>query len=226
MEEFERIEKIIDKNKLKKLRNAKVLIVGIGGVGGYAFEALVRSGVKNITIVDADTISKSNINRQIIALQNNIGKTKVDVAKKRAELINPKATIKTVNEFLLEDNIDKLFKTKFDYIIDACDTISTKIALIKKSKEKKIKLISCMGTGNKIDPTKLEIIDIRKTNYDPVAKVVRKLLKELQINDKVMAVCSSEKPIKTNDRTPGSITTVPAVAGMYCASYIINDCIK
>ena len=223
---FERIEKIIGKNGFKKLMKVKVLIVGIGGVGGYALEALVRSGVENITIVDSDKIEKSNINRQIIATSKTIGLNKCDVAKKRAEEINPKVNIKCFKEFILEDNIKKLFKSKYDYIIDACDTISTKVCLIKESEEKEIKIISCMGTGNRVDPTKLSIMDISKTAYDPVAKIMRKLLKDLRISKKTYVVCSSEKPIKTKDRTPGSLAIVPATAGMYCSFFVINDVLK
>ena len=224
--QFDRLLKIITYEQLEKLNQTKILIVGIGGVGGYALEAIVRSGIENITIVDSDDIDITNLNRQIISLHSNIGKKKVDVAKSSAKDINPNVKITTYDTFVLDSNIDSLFKHEYDYIIDACDTSSTKVALIKKAHELGIKIISCMGTGNKFDPTKLSITEIKKTNYDPLAKVLRKLLKDLGINNKVMVVSSTESPVKTSDRTPGSIITVPAVAGLYCATYVINDILE
>ena len=223
MEEFERIKKIITEEDFKCLENTKILIIGIGGVGGYALETIIRSGIRNITIVDADKIDISNFNRQIIATSKTIGMDKCTAYKKRAEEINPKVKIKVISEFILENNISKLFNTKYDYIIDACDTISTKIALIKMASEKNIKIISCMGVGNKFDPTKLSITKLSKTSYDPVAKAMRKILKEQNINQDIFVVSSTEKPVITKDRIPGSMVMVPAVAGIYCASFVINN---
>ena len=226
MNEFNRIAGMISQKEMQQISKLKVLIVGIGGVGGFAFESLIRSGVKNITIVDADIIDISNLNRQLITLQNNIGKEKTEEAIKRAALINPKAKITSIKNFITKDNINTLFKRKYDYIIDACDTISTKVALIQKAHESKTKIISSMGTGNKLDPSQLAIVDIRKTSYDPIAKILRKLLKDLHINGKVMVVSSTEKPKKSKNKTPGSMIFVPATAGILCASYIINDALN
>ena len=220
---FDRLLKIINKDDFKKIQNIKVLIVGIGGVGGYSLETLVRLGVLNITIVDKDIIDITNLNRQIISNTTNIGEKKVDIAKKRCLEINPNININTIDKFIL-DNIDELNIKDYDYIIDACDTITTKLELIKEANKYSKKIISCMGTGNRIDPTKLEITDIFKTNNDPVCKIMRKLLKENNIK-KQQVVYSKEIPIKT-DRTPGSTSLVPSVAGIYCTYYIINDVIN
>lgn len=223
--EFDRLKKIINDNEFEKIKKTKVLIVGIGGVGGYALEALIRSGVEYITIVDNDIVDITNINRQIISLQKTIGKTKTNVAKLRALDINPNAKINEIQKFIDKDNIDELFNDNYDYIIDACDTITTKVLLIKYAKEKNINIISCMGTGNRLDPTKLCITSLDKTNNDPLAKVMRKLLKENNITTEIPVVWSSELPINISDRTPGSCITVPATAGLFLASYIINNII-
>lgn len=219
--ELDRLLKIISEEELKRIKETRVLIVGIGGVGGYALEALVRMGVSHITIVDSDTVDITNLNRQIIALHSNIGKKKVLVAKERILDINENTCVSTLDLFLNKDNIASL-PIDFDYIIDACDTVTTKLELVKWANKRNIKIISAMGTGNKFDPTKLEITDIFKTNNDPLAKVMRRLLRENGIK-KLMVVASKELPIKTNTRVPGSTSLVPSVAGIYCASYIIND---
>ena len=221
---FDRILKIVNENDFKKIQKLNILIVGIGGVGGYTLETLVRMGVLNITIVDHDTIDISNINRQIIALNSNIGEKKVNVAKKRALDINPNINIKTIDEFILDDNIDKLNINEYDYVVDACDTLTTKLLLIKKCHENNIKIISCMGTGNKFHPELLEITDIYKTEYDPLAKRIRSILRKDGIK-RLTVIASKEKPIKT-DSTPGSTSLVPSVAGILISSYIINDTIK
>lgn len=219
--ELDRLLKIINEEELKRIKETRVLIVGIGGVGGYALEALVRMGVSHITIVDSDTVDITNLNRQIIALHSNIGKKKALVAKERILDINENTCVSALDLFLNKDNIASL-PTDFDYIIDACDTVTTKLELVKWANKMNIKIISAMGTGNKFDPTKLEITDIFKTNNDPLAKVMRRLLRENGIK-KLMVVASKELPIKTNTRVPGSTSLVPSVAGIYCASYIIND---
>lgn len=222
---YERTLKIINKEQFNKIIKKPILLVGLGGVGGYALESLVRFGFQNITIVDHDNISLSNLNRQIIATSENIGLAKAEEAQKRATKINKNINIKVLATFLTKDNISQL-STKYDYIIDACDTITTKLELIKFAIKNNIKIISCLGTGNRLDPTKLVITDIWQTNYDPVAKILRKLLRDNNINTKIPVIWSKEIPIKTGDSQPGSICTVPAVAGIYMVSYIINDSLK
>lgn len=223
---FDRLTKIIDEFDFNKIKNLNILLIGIGGVGGYTLETLVRMGINNITIVDYDKVDITNINRQIIATTKTIDEYKVDVAKERALEINPNINIKVIKNNINKDNYLDLFKDPYDYVIDACDTITTKVLLIEYCTLNKIKIISCMGTGNRIDPTKLEITNIWKTNNDPLAKVMRKLLKEKNIKDKIPVICSSELPIKIKDRTPGSTSIVPSVAGIYITSYIINDTLK
>lgn len=222
---YERTLKIINKEQFNKIIKKPILLVGLGGVGGYALESLVRFGFQNITIIDHDNISLSNLNRQIIATSENIGLAKAEEAQKRATKINKNINIKVLATFLTKDNISQL-STEYDYIIDACDTITTKLELIKFAIKNNIKIISCLGTGNRLDPTKLVITDIWQTNYDPVAKILRKLLRDNNINTKIPVIWSKEIPIRTGDSQPGSICTVPAVAGIYMVSYIINDSLK
>lgn len=222
MNQFERLELLI-KEKIKNIYDKKVLVIGLGGVGSYAIEALIRSGIHNITIVDNDTISITNLNRQLMTYQNNIGKYKTDEIEKRILDINPNCKITKINKFLTLENINEVFNEDFDYIVDACDTMTIKLELIRISKKKNIKLISCMGTGNKMDPTKLKITDIRKTNYDPIAKIIRKMVKVEKIKGKVMVVCSDELPYTKVENKIPSNSFVPATAGLLCASYVIND---
>lgn len=222
MSQFERFELLV-KDKINDIKNKKVLVIGLGGVGSYAIEALIRSGISDITIVDNDTISITNLNRQLMTYQNNIGKYKTDEIEKRILSINPKCKIKKVTKFITLDNINELFNDDYDYIVDACDTVTIKLELIRISKRKNIKLISCMGTGNKMDPTKLKIMDIRKTSYDPLAKIIRKMIKSEKINGKVMVVCSDEVGYTNVKDIIPSNSFVPATAGLLCASYIIND---
>lgn len=217
-------EELLIGDKIELIKSKTVLVLGLGGVGGYVVESLVRAGISKIIIVDNDKIDISNLNRQIISLQSNIGEDKTRAWEKRIKDINPLCEVVKINEFITPDNIDILFKENLDYVVDACDTISTKKELIRRCIKNKIKFISSMGTGNKFDPTKLEIIDIRKTSYDPIAKIIRKMVKDERIKDKVMVICSSEKPIKVKDKV-GSISYVPSVAGLLCTSYIINDII-
>ena len=226
MEELSRLEALVGINNLEKIKNLTVLIIGLGGVGGYALESIVRSGIRKIIIVDNDDIDITNLNRQIISLHSNINKSKVDEFEKRILDINPNIEIKKINKFINSENINILFEEKIDYLIDACDTIETKKAIIRECIKRKIKFISCMGTGKRLDPTKLEIIDIRKTNYDPIAKIIRKMVREENIKEKIYTVCSSEQPIKTNSNVIASNSFVPGVAGLLCTSYIINDVVK
>ncbi len=219
---LERLEILVG-NKIEEIKNKTVLIVGIGGVGGYALEALVRSGIGKVIIVDNDTVDITNLNRQIISLNSNIGMKKVDVAEKRIKDINPNIEVIKYDLFLTEENTISLFDNHIDYIVDACDTIAVKKELIRLASLKNIKLISSMGTGYKMNPSKLEIMELSKTSYDPIAKILRKYVKDMRIKTKVMVVCSKEERIKTNTKTIGSNAFVPATSGLLCASYIIND---
>ena len=222
MSQFERFELLV-KDRINDIKTKKVLVIGLGGVGSYAVEGLIRSGISDITIVDNDIISITNLNRQLMTYQDNIGKYKTDEIEKRILDINPKCKIKKVTKFITLDNINELFNDDYDYIVDACDTVTIKLELIRISKRKNIKLISCMGTGNKMDPTKLKIMDIRKTSYDPLAKIIRKMIKSEKINGKVMVVCSDEVGYTNVKDIIPSNSFVPATAGLLCASYIIND---
>ncbi len=242
---FTRTELIIGEKNLELLKNAKVIVFGIGGVGSFCIEALARAGVGTLHIVDDDTISITNINRQLIALQSTIGQDKTEVMKSRLLDINPSLKIITSKMFYLESNMNLIDLSGYDYIVDAIDTISSKLLLIEEAKRLNISIISCMGTGNKLDPTKLQIADISKTHMCPLAKVMRFELKKRNIK-KVKVLFSTEKPIKpallnvpkdapstsefrdTNVRraTPGSISFVPSVAGLIIAGEVVNNIIK
>ncbi len=223
---FERMEILLNNEQIERLKNLNILIVGVGGVGGACLEALVRLGVNNITVVDNDTFSESNLNRQLLCTRNNLGNSKVFEANFRAKSINPSISINCCEMFLNEANIDELEYSKYDFIVDCCDTMTTKLLLIKKALQYNIKIISSMGTGNRFDPTKLEITNIWKTQNDPVARVLRKLMRDNGINYKLPVLCSKELPIKTHSRVVGSISLVPNVAGFYIASYIFNEIIE
>lgn len=225
MEQLKRLEIMIGNENIEKLKNTTVLIIGLGGVGSYALETIVRNGISNIIIVDNDIVDITNLNRQLMTLHSNIGKLKTEVWENRIKEINPNCNIIKIKQFITKENINILFNNKIDYVIDACDTIETKKELIRQCLKRKIKLISSMGTGNKLDPTKLEIKDIRKTSYDPIAKIIRKMIKDEKIKEKIIVVSSTEEPIKTKDKIIGSNSFVPAVAGLLCASYVINDII-
>ena len=181
--QFDRFKKLVGDNIFNNIQNKTVLIVGIGGVGGYALEAIVRSGINNIIIVDKDIIDITNLNRQIITTINNIGTAKVTIAKERALSINPNLNIITHNIFLTQENIDEIITENIDYVIDACDTIDTKKAIITKCLKNNIKFISCMGSANKFRPELLEITTLNKTSYDKLAKRLRKWAKDNNIKD-------------------------------------------
>ena len=221
---FERTIKLIGEENFNKISDKTVAVIGIGGVGGYAVEGLIRSGISSIIIADYDTIEITNLNRQIISDQKHIGYFKVDEMEKRILNINPNCKITKLYDKLSLDNIDNLFNYSFDYLIDACDTIPVKQELIKRCLDNNIKIISCMGTGNKLNPSMLEITDINKTSYDPIAKKIRKYLKDNHINKKVPVVYSKEQNPKFEGSIP-SMVFVPATAGLLCANYVIKDII-
>lgn len=211
-------------NDIEKLKNARVAIIGVGGVGGASLESIVRSGINNIIIVDKDLVDVTNLNRQIISLTNNIGIPKVEAAESRIKLINPDCNVIKLNIFLDSSNMDELFKYDIDYVIDACDTIDTKVSLIKECINRNIKIISSMGAANKFDPSKLNIMDISKTSYDPLAKIMRRKLNDIGIKH-VTVVCSTETPLNISNPV-GSNSLVPLSAGILLASYVIRDIIK
>lgn len=221
---FERVISLTGNVNFEKIQNATVLIVGLGGVGGYAVEALVRSGIGNLIVIDHDTIDESNLNRQIITDHQNIGIPKALATLNRVKDINPECKIYPHKIFLEETNINLLDNYQIDYIIDACDTVKTKKLLIDYAIKHQIKLVSCMGTANKIDPTKLTITDIRKTSYDPLAKILRKYVSDLKTNQKITVVSSTETPIRKDCLS--SLIFVPATAGLLCANYVIKEIIK
>ena len=223
---FERLERVIKSDNIEKLNKKTVAIIGIGGVGGYTVETLVRNGIGNIIIIDKDIVDVTNKNRQIIALDSTIDKPKVDIFEERIKDINKNCNVIKLNLFLNEDNKNELFKYNIDYIVDACDTVQTKIMIIKECLNRSIKFISSMGTGNKLNPNKLKITTLKKTNYDPLAKVIRHEIKKLEIKEDIIVLSSDEEVIKTNIRTPGSYSVVPNIGGILIADYIIKDIIK
>lgn len=223
-EQFSRTELLIGKDGVEKLKKSKVAIFGLGGVGSYVVEALARVGVGNFILVDNDIISETNINRQIIATYKTIGKPKIQIEKERILEINPNAKVKIFKEFFMPESPD-FIDENVSYIVDAIDTITAKIELVVRAKKMNKPIISCMGTGNKLDPTKFEITDIYKTSVCPLAKVMRKELKNRKI-DNLKVLYSKEEPIKLNNKqVPGSISFVPSVAGLIIAGEVIKDII-
>ena len=223
-EQFSRTELLIGKDGVEKLKKSKVAIFGLGGVGSYVVEALARVGVGNFILVDNDIISETNINRQIIATYKTIGKPKIQIEKERILEINPNAKVKIFKEFFMPESPDFIDKN-VSYIVDAIDTITAKIELVVRAKKMNKPIISCMGTGNKLDPTKFEVTDIYKTSVCPLAKVMRKELKNRKI-DNLKVLYSKEEPIKINNKqVPGSISFVPSVAGLIIAGEVIKDII-
>ena len=238
-EQFIRTSLLLGGGGIDKLRNAKVAVFGVGGVGGYVIEALVRSGVGSLVIVDSDTVCESNLNRQIIALKSTIGKYKVDVMKERILDINPNANVDARRCFYLPETASEFDFSEYDYVVDAVDTVTAKLEIIMQAKKNNVPVISCMGAGNKLDPTKLQIADIYKTSMCPLAKVMRYECKKRGIK-KLKVLYSTETPIKPiidnsdtqvqNDTTfkkaiPGSTAFVPSVAGLIIASEVIKDLI-
>ena len=223
MQNLSRLELITSEEDIKKIKEKNIFLIGLGGVGGYAFETLVRTGIQNITIVDGDTFEESNLNRQVLSLNNTINKNKTDVAEERAKQINENINITKITQVLDKESIEKIDFKKYDYVIDACDTIEVKKQLIKICTKNNIKFITCMGTGNKFHPEMLEITTLDKTEYDPIAKILRKYVRDEHINKKIKVVSSKEKPVENKSTTIGSNAFVPGTAGMLLTSYVIND---
>lgn len=221
-----RTELLIGKKNLEKLSKSKIIVYGIGGVGSFVAEGLVRAGIENIILVDNDVISPSNINRQIHATTSTIGNLKVECMKERILLINPNVKVETYVPTDMSIEEETLIDDSVTYIVDAVDTITTKLKLIEKAKKENVPIISCMGTGNKLDPTQFEISDIYKTSVCPLAKVMRKELRKRKIMS-LKVLYSKEEPIKhnTEKRTPASISFVPSVAGMVIAGEVVKDII-
>ena len=234
---LERTELLIKEEGIEKLQNTNILIVGLGGVGSFAAEFLVRSGIGNLTIVDGDTVDITNINRQLPALNSTIGKNKTDVVAERILDINPKLNLKKINEFLEPERMEEILtQEKFDYVLDCIDSLSPKLALIITCKRKKIKLVSAMGAGGKTDPSKVMVRDISKTNNCFLAKQIRKKLKKEQIHKGFRCVFSTEiqdeNSLKMTDGSNykksfyGTISYMPAIFGLYAAAEVIRFLLK
>ena len=231
----ERTSLLLGDEKLKKLQNANVLVVGLGGVGAYAAEMIARAGVGRMTIADADVVSESNINRQLIALHSTVNRPKTEVMAERLRDINPSIELTIVSRFIKDDETDALLDSdKFDYVVDAIDTLSPKLALIKGALERQIPLVSSMGAGAKTDPTRMEICDIAKTHHCPLAHMLRKRLHKIGIRKGFSAVFSPE-PVRegamilceeqNKKSNMGTISYIPAVFGIGCASVVIRGLI-
>ncbi|MBO4898350.1 MAG: tRNA threonylcarbamoyladenosine dehydratase [Clostridia bacterium] len=222
--QFSRLSKLLGEDATEKLKKVRVAVFGIGGVGGYAVEALARSGVGTLDLIDNDTVALSNLNRQIIALHSTVGRYKADVMAERVADINPKAKVNTYKVFYLPETAEEFDFTKYDYIVDAVDTVSAKISLAERACAAGVPIISAMGTGNKLDATRLCVTDINKTSVCPLAKVMRYELRKRGIK-KLKVVYSEEIPIKPEDdpRTPGSTAFVPGAAGLIIAGEVIKD---
>ncbi|MBC6696003.1 tRNA threonylcarbamoyladenosine dehydratase [Terrisporobacter mayombei] len=220
---------IVGDEGIEKLRNSNVIVFGVGGVGSFAAEAIVRAGVGNITIVDFDDVDITNINRQLPALHSTVGKLKVEVMKERLLDINPDLNIKAIANKYNKETTDEILVEDYDYVVDAIDMVTSKILLVEECNKKGLTLISSMGMGNKLDPTKIVVTDIHKTHTCPLAKVIRKELKDRRIK-KLKVVYSTEQPRELKKRimngrkvTPGSTSFVPSVGGLTIASVVIND---
>lgn len=220
-----RTENLIGTAAVNRIKNSKIVIFGIGGVGSFVVEGLVRSGVENIILVDKDIVDETNINRQLIADTTTLGLNKVEVAKERILKINPSANVEIFKEFVNQDNVSNFINSNSSYVVDCIDTVSSKLAIIEKCNELNVPVISCMGTGNKLDPTKFEISDIKKTSVCPLAKVMRKELKKRNITN-LKVLYSKEEPIKISSNTPASIAFVPSVAGLIIAGEVVRDLVK
>ena len=232
--QFSRTERLLGQQAMQSLQNARVAIFGIGGVGGYVAEALARSGIFHLDLIDNDTVSLTNLNRQIIALHSTIGRAKVDVMKERILDINPKAEVRTFQCFYLPETRSQFDFSEYDYVVDAVDTVTAKLQLIMQAKESGVSIICSMGAGNKLDPTAFEVADISQTSVCPLARVMRQECKKRGISN-VKVVYSKEKPVepvsaagdevelKGNSPAPGSCAFVPSAAGLIIASEVIKD---
>lgn len=224
--QFERTALLLGERAVEALSRAHVAVFGVGGVGGYVVEALVRSGIQNIDIIDNDTVCLTNLNRQIIALHSSLGRYKVDVMKERILDINPRAKVNAFKCFYLPETAGLFDFSKYDYVVDAVDTVTAKMSLISQAKAAGCKIICSMGAGNKLDPAMFEVADISKTSVCPLARVVRQECKKRNIKD-VKVVFSKEKPVtfsgKMNPDAPGSTAFVPSVAGLIIAGEVIKD---
>ena len=232
---LERTELLLGEEKLNILKNANVLVVGVGGVGAYAAEMIARAGVSRMTIADADKVSETNINRQLVALHSTIGREKCDILADRLKDINPELQLTVVNRFIKDDETDALLDSdRFDYVVDAIDTLSPKLALIKGALDRGIRIVSSMGAGAKTDPTLMEIKDIAKTHHCPLAHMLRKRLHKIGIKRGFWAVFSPE-PVRegamilceeqNKKSNVGTISYIPALFGIGCASVVIRDLI-
>lgn len=220
---FDRLKDLLGEDVLNKIKDKHILLIGLGGVGGSVLEALVRSGVGHICIVDGDVIDISNLNRQIISNMNNIGKFKVDEAILRAKAINPDIDIKGIKAFVGSNNIDKIIDYQYDYIIDACDDTKAKIDILRYAKEHNIKIIMALGTGKRLNPEYVKISRLDKTKNDPLAKKMRELARKNNIDMKIPVVYSEEESISTNKTKISSSIFVPQSAGILIAYYIIKE---
>ncbi|KPI48017.1 tRNA threonylcarbamoyladenosine dehydratase [Clostridioides difficile] len=223
---------LVGDDGIEKLKSSNVIVFGVGGVGSFTVEALARAGVGNLTIVDFDDVDITNINRQIPALHSTVGKYKVDVMEDRILDINPNINIKKIRSLYNKDTSDEILAERYDYVVDAIDMVSSKIHLIETCEKKGLKIISSMGMGNKLDPTKIVVTDIHKTSTCPLAKVMRKELRDRGIK-KLKVVYSTEQPIELKKKvmngrkvTPGSVSFVPSVGGLIIASVIVNELLE
>ena len=240
MNPFSRTQFLLGSDAMEKLKSARVAVFGLGGVGGYVAEALVRSGVGALDLVDHDTISLTNINRQILATRDTVGMDKAEAAMKRVKAINPDCDVRAIKTFYLPETAHQFDFTQYDYVVDAIDTVTGKLMLVQAAKDAGVPIISSMGTGNKLDPTAFRVADIHETSVCPLARIIRKECRKRGI-DKLKVVYSTEDPIKTQlppddpawaelpegrNALPGSVCFVPAVAGMIIAGEVIKDLIK
>lgn len=231
--EFSRLDMLLDSSSIEKISAAKIIVFGVGGVGSYAVEALSRCGVCRLDLVDSDTVSETNINRQIIALHSTIGRYKVEVAKERILDISPTTSVDTYNLFYDESTKELIDLSKYDYIIDAIDSMNSKVLLVKEAKRLSVPIISALSTGNKLDITKFRVSDIFDTSVCPIAKIMRKKLRDEGV-DSLKVIFSSEMPITPNQdfaideikRTVGSVSFVPSAVGLMLASEVVRDIVN
>ena len=222
---FQRLELLIGAENFSKLTASTVAVFGIGGVGSFTVEALARCGIGHLILIDKDNVDETNINRQIHALTSTIGRSKVEVMRERIQQINPAAKVETIQKFLLpNENAEDFFVCRYDYVVDAIDTLTAKIFLVEECTRRGIKIISSMGAGNKLDPTRFRVSDVFQTSVDPVAKIMRKKLRERGIN-RLKVVWSDENPLPVKNFI-GSVSFVPSVAGLIIAGEVVRDLIS